>query len=99
MLRSVWLLACMMPGDTAGPSAARIENASAQILQTTSSDKARGQGTMSMIVYGEKNQCIHAYILRILVIISRFSSLSMTPKAKSQGYQTAKSPALVLPAT
>jgi hypothetical protein len=32
MLRSVWLLACMTPGDTAGPSAARIENASAQIL-------------------------------------------------------------------
>lgn len=54
MLRSVWLLACMTPGDTAGPSAARIENASAQILQTTSSDKARGQGTMSMIAYGEK---------------------------------------------
>jgi hypothetical protein len=41
MLRSVWLLACMTPGDTAVPSAAGIENVSAQILQTTSSDKAR----------------------------------------------------------
>jgi ABC-type xylose transport system permease subunit len=41
MLRFVGLLACMTPGDTAGPSAEGVENASEKILQTPP-NKSRG---------------------------------------------------------